>query len=52
MLRDLKYIERRARQERQASTEATSGRAREIHADLARRYEDILRAYGQSEKAA
>jgi hypothetical protein len=50
-LRDLKYIARRAQQEREAAEAAQSERAKEIHADLARRYEEILRAYNSDEAA-
>jgi len=52
MLRDLSYIERRALQERRAADEATSERAQQIHLDLARRYEEILRAYDHSSDEA
>ena len=51
MQRDLAYIERRAKQERQAAADATTERARNVHTDLAKRYEEILRAYS-SDRAA
>ena len=46
MLRDLEYIHRRARQERAAADAALDERSRQIHLELATRYEEILRAYG------
>lgn len=45
VLRDMDYIQRRARQERDAAKAATSDRSRRIHEELAGRYEEILRAY-------
>ena len=45
MQRDLKYLQRRATQERQAAAMATSEHSRAIHGELATRYEEILSAY-------
>ncbi|MDP9414193.1 MAG: hypothetical protein M3Q08_08880 [Pseudomonadota bacterium] len=45
MLRDLHYYQQRAQQEREAAKEAKCSRARTVHEDLARRCEDVLRAY-------
>lgn len=47
VLRDLDYIQRRARQERAAAEEASGEQSRRIHLELASRYEEILRAYGE-----
>jgi len=51
VMRDLSYIERRARQERKAANEANCARVRAIHVDLARRYEEVLRAYWRDRAA-
>ena len=48
VLRDMDYLQRRARQERDAAKAATSDASRRIHEQLAGKYEEILRAYGVS----
>jgi hypothetical protein len=52
MQRDLGYFAQRAREEREAAGKASCARSRAVHEDLARRYEDVLRAYEASEEAA
>jgi hypothetical protein len=48
---DLAYFRRRADQEWQAASDATSDQAGKVHSQLAKRYEDIVRAYAPDKAA-